>query len=290
MAAVAAALVAAPAAQALQRAMFVSALDKSSGAPVEALAPSDLVIREENVAREILSIAPADEPMQVAFLIDNSQAGEPYVREYREAAARFITALTENTRPGTRNEVALITLAERPTIAVDYTFDQARLLKAAERIFSTPGSGTYLLDAIIEVSRGLDRRSATRPVIVAITTEGLELSDRSYQQVLEPLRASGAAFHVIVVGAPRNLEHDRSVVLAEGPRQSGGQYDNLLAATALPDRMAQLARELTHQFKVTYARPQTLIPPEKITVTSTRPDLTVRGTPVRPEREARERR
>jgi hypothetical protein len=254
-AAFAAALPTASAAQALQRAMFVSALDKS-GAPVEALAPADLVVREDNVAREILRIAPADEPMQVAFLVDNSQAGEPYVREYREASARFITALTENKGPGTRNEVALIMLAERPTIAVDYTFDQARLLKGAERIFAQPGSGTYLLDAIIEVSRGLDRRRATRPVIVAITTEGLELSDRSYQQVLEPLRASGAAFHVVVVGAPRNLEHDRSVVLAEGPRQSGGQYENLLAATALPDRIAQLAREITHQFKVTYARPQ----------------------------------
>ena len=38
----------------------------------------------------------------------------------------------------------------------------------------------------------------------------------------------------------------------------------MLAASALPDRLKQVANELTHQYLVTYARPQMLIPPEKI--------------------------
>jgi hypothetical protein len=46
-----------------------------------------------------------------------------------------------------------------------------------------------------------------------------------------------------------------------------------------------VATELTHQFRVTYARPQTLIPPEKITVASAKPGLTVRGTPMKQSRE-----
>jgi len=43
----------------------------------------------------------------------------------------------------------------------------------------------------------------------------------------------------------------------------------------------QLAAELTHQYKVTFARPQSLIPPEHTTVTAARPGLTARGTLVR---------
>jgi hypothetical protein len=42
-----------------------------------------------------------------------------------------------------------------------------------------------------------------------------------------------------------------------------------------------VANELTHQYLVTYARPQMLIPPEKITITAKRTDLVVRGTPVK---------
>jgi hypothetical protein len=36
---------------------------------------------------------------------------------------------------------------------------------------------------------------------------------------------------------------------------------------------------------VTYARPQSLLPPERVTVTAAKPGLTVRGTPMKAERE-----
>jgi hypothetical protein len=51
--------------------------------------------------------------------------------------------------------------------------------------------------------------------------------------------------------------------------------------------MKEIARELNSQYRVTYARPQTLIPPERITVASAKPGLTTRGTVVRDEREVR---
>jgi hypothetical protein len=122
-------------------------------------------------------------------------------------------------------------------------------------------------------------------VIVAIVTEGLDLSERHYSQVLEPLEASAAALHIIVLGRPENHQEDRSVVLADGPRVSGGSYDTLLLGTALPARLKRLAAELTHQFRVTYARPDRLIQPEHVVVTAGRSGITVRGTPVDPRRE-----
>jgi hypothetical protein len=271
-------------AQAQERAVYVSALDKS-GAPVAELAPSDVIVREDDVTREVLRIAPATEPMQIAILVDNSEAAEPYIRDYREALPAFINALTAETKAGSKHEIALVALGERPTILADYTVEPARVLKAAQRVFSTSGSGTYFLDGVIEVSQGINRRSAPRPVIVAIITEGPDLSNRHYRQVLDPLRTSGAALHIIALGSPRNLSEDRSMVLDEGPKRSGGSFNTLLVGTALTNRMKQLANELTHQFRVTYARPNRLIPPDQVTVTSKRPDLTVRGTAVDATRE-----
>jgi von Willebrand factor type A domain len=270
-------------AQAEQRSVYVSALDQG-GAPVADLQPRDVIVREDKVTREVLNITPAAQPMQLAVLIDNSQAAEPYIRDYRAALTDFLNGIAADPS-GTRHEVSLITIAERPTINTDYTTDLAQLTKGAQRIFSMPGSGTYLLDAIMEVCKGFKTREASRPVIVALTSEGPELSDRHYTTVLEPLRESGAAFHVLVIGRPRNNDEDRSVVLSQGTSDTGGRYDTVLASSALPMRMKQVAAELTHQFRVTYARPQTLIPPEKITVASAKQGLTVRGTPMKQSRE-----
>ena len=154
-------------------------------------------------------------------------------------------------------------------------------------MFSASGSAVYFLDGIIEVSQGITKRSAPRPVIVAITTEGPELSDRHFRQVLEPLATSGAALHIVLLGAPRNMEDDRNMVLDRGRSRPAAASSTLLVGSALSGRLKQLANELTHQFRVTYARPNRLIPPEQVTVTSKRPELVLRGTAVDPTREPR---
>jgi hypothetical protein len=270
-------------AQALQRSIYASALDQS-GAPVPNLGPTDFVVREDKVAREILSVAPATDPMQIALLVDNSQAGEQFTRDYREALPAFINAIAAD-ESGARHQIAIITLAERPTINTAYTFDFQQAIKGANRIFGTPGSGAYLLDGIIETSQDIKKKNLTRPVILAITTEGPELSDRQYMTVIEPLRASGASLNVVTVGNPRNNNYDRSVVIDMGTRDTGGRNDVLMTGSALASRMRQIANELTHQYRVTYARPDTLIPPDQVTIAAAKPGLTVRGIPVKTVRE-----
>jgi hypothetical protein len=270
-------------AQAQQRNLYVSALD-SSGAPVQNLAPADIVVREDRVAREILAITRAGDPLQIALLVDNSQAAEPYIREYRDALPAFINDVLAG-ESGGKHQISIITLADRPTVNTDYSSNAAELVKGAQRIFSFTNSGAVLLDAILETLTGFRKREAPRPVIVAILTEGPDLSNRHYEEVLKALRESGVTFHVVVVGRPNSGSQDRVLVLSGGTRDTGGRYDNILAASALTGRMKQVAAELTHQYKVTYARPQALIPPEKITVTAAKAGITVRGTPVKNEQE-----
>jgi VWFA-related protein len=270
--------------QARQRAMYVSVLD-DSGAPVPDLGPSDFVIREDNIAREVLKVVPAEEPMQVAVLVDTSQAARDDISYFRTALPPFVSALTAG-----RNQVAIIAIGERPTVFTDYTTNPANLKKGIDRIWSMRDSGAYLLDGIVEVCQGFKKREATRPVIVSITTEGPELSNLQHDQVLEPLRATGAAFHAITLGRPSSSMSDevrnRNIVLDEGPRATGGRRDDLLTSMALGGKLMQLANELTHQYRVTYARPESLIPPERVTVAAAKPGLTARGTAIK-ERQGR---
>ncbi len=262
-------------AQAQQRAVYASAVGQN-GAPVANLGIPDFVVREDKVAREILTVAPASDPMQIVLLVDNSQAADPFVRDIRDGLTAFIAGIGADPT-GAKHQVAVITIGERPTINTDYTTDLERATKGAQRIFAMPGSGAYLLDGIIETSKGITKRGSTRPVIVAVVTAGVELSDRPFQSALEPLLASGAAFHVMVVGRPMTGGQDRMMTLDLGTRDTGGRYDTVLASSGLAFRLKQLAEELTHQYKITYARPTTLIPPEKVTVAAAKPGLVVRG-------------
>jgi Ca-activated chloride channel family protein len=257
------------------RDIYVSVLD-SKGAPVRGLTAADFTVREDGRAREVLKAGPATEPLDIALVIDDSQAADPAVQHLREGILAFVD------RFAGKAQIAIVTFGERPTILVDYTNNAELLKRGVGRIFARSGAGAYLLEAIGEVSRGLQRRKAARPVIVTVMMEGgAEFSNNYYQNVLKELQASGAVLHVLPVGSPSSLQSDeirnRNLVISEGPERSGGRRDQVLSVMGIKDKMMQVAEELLNQYVVTYGRPDALIPPEKVQVTVTRPDVTVRA-------------
>ena len=271
------------AAQAAQKAMYVSVVN-DAGAPVMDLGTADFIVREDNVAREVLRVEPASDPMQIAVLVDNSTAARDNISHIRQALPSFVAALTDGPA-GQKNEVSIVAIGERPTVLADYSTNRAALQKGIDRIWALHDTGAYLLDGIPEVCQGFKKREATRPVIVALTAEGPEFSNRQHDQVIEPLKATGAAFNAIVIGRPSSSlsseARERGLVLDEGPRLTGGARMDILAIEGLGVKLKQLADQLTHQYKVTYARPQSLIPPERFAVATSKPGLTARGTLVK---------
>ena len=246
------------------------------GEPVTGLTAADFRVREDGIAREVIKASEATEPLTIALLVDDSQVSSPALQMIREAVDAFITALSG------KAEIALVTFGDRPTIAVDYTTDQKKLLNGAHHLFPRSGSGAYLMDAIIDVSKGLEKRQPKRPVIAVLTLDdNTEFSNAHYQDVLDHLDASRAALHVVALGTPGSSDSDenrnRNTVIAMGTERTGGRRDNVLALTGAAPRMKQLADELLHQYVVTYARADTLIPPQKVEVTVARPELTVRA-------------
>lgn len=274
-------LAAAPAgAQSRERTLYVTARD-AQGAVVAQLTPDNVTVREDGVAREVLRVAPATAPLQIALLVDDGAASARHTTNFRDALKAFVG------RFGAPHEIAYVTLGDRPTIVTEYTTSTDALTKAIDRLFPRSGAGIYVLDGIAEAARGLQKREATRPVILVVTTDGTEFSNLSDGPVLDALAASGAALYVVVVqegasGVSRSQEmRYRDIVFDRGPADSGGVREIVLTSMALPATLSAIADGLLRQFTVTYARPTTLIPPEKVTVTAARPGLVVRGTPAR---------
>ena len=265
-------------AQSDERVIYASVVDKD-GSPVLDLTVRDFVVREDGQAREILRIARDTDPLQIALLVDNSAVMRNRLSDLRRALSAFVNS----TRDGA--QIALITLAERPTIVVGYTADHAALQKAIDGLFAYPAA-SYLLDGIAETSQGLARRPNWRSIIVAVTGVGPEMSYRQYTEVLRFFREGGASLHVLSLGM-RSGDIGAEIVLGKGTAETGGRYENVLAPTGLEPKARQMAAEISGQYRVTYARPDRLIPPKTTEVSVKQPDLKARGMLMRTEKEQR---
>jgi VWFA-related protein len=262
-------------AQARPQSVYVSVVD-SKGEPATGLTVNDFRVREDGTTREVLKVTQAAEPLTVALLVDDRQATQHATQFIREAVDDFITALAG------KGEMSISTFGERPTLLADYTTDTAKLKAAAKRIFPRQGAGAYLMDAIVEVSRGFQKRESPRGIIVVLTIDDeVEFSNRNYDNVVAELQKGRAALHVISLGSPSGSLNDemrnRNQSIAIGTERTGGRRDNVLALAGAAPRMKQLAAELINQYQVTYTRPETLIPPDKLEVTVTKPGLTARA-------------
>jgi hypothetical protein len=92
--------------------------------------------------------------------------------------------------------------------------------------------------------------------------------------------------HALVLNGPGGTSlgdeaRNRASVLDLGPRTSGGTREDILTSQAFEVKLRELAAILKSQHRVVYSRPQTLIPPEKIEVSATKPGQAASGAPAR---------
>ena len=267
-------------AQARERVAFVSVLDRATSQPVTELVPADLIVREDGVRREVLRVTRATGPMHIAVLVDNSAVAEPIIPDIRNGLTRLFAAL------GDLGPISVVTMAERPTIVIDYTSNPTLLAGAVGKIFSRPASGVTDLDAVLDVSNGLLKREGERAAIVWLSVQGVEHSTLHYTRPLGRLKQSGASLHAVILNPPGRVAftdagRQRDSLFDRGTRETGGVRRDVLAAMSFPDALAEVAGVLTHQFRVVYARPQTLIPPDSFEVVAAQPRHVAYGTAAR---------
>lgn len=267
-------------AQARERTLYVSAVD-DNGEPVEGLGPDAFIVRENGRQREVLRVSPATEPIDIALLVDNSAAAGDEITFIRDALSTFVAQMASG------NRIAIIALADRPTVLVEYTNDVQRLNQGIGRLFAMSQSGMTLLDGIWETARGLEKRPGPRAVILPVFTDGVEFTNRYSKDVAQTVKRAGAALHAVGIGTFMHSEdhpvRERSFLLDEGPRVSGGQRVLLLAPNALTATLQRIGRELSAQYKVVYGQPDSLFGFDELEIASARPGIRMRGTPERGE-------
>jgi VWFA-related protein len=262
------------------RRVYVTAVD-GSGAPVDDLTAADFLVKQSGKVREIVKVERATAPMQIAILVDDNGTGI-----FRYAVGKFIEVLLG------RAEFAISTVTGQTMTVVDYTPNAQALSDALGKLSIRPATndGGQLLDGISETAMDLRKRNAGRPVIVALTVGGEEHSTLPARHVLENLRQSGAALHVMLVvntalrsqarpTTPEGLMGESmslGEVLGDGPKQSGGYRHEIVAAAGIAAGLQQLAESLKHQYVVEYAV-DGVKPADTLSVTTRHKGVTLRA-------------
>jgi VWFA-related protein len=263
------------------RTVYITATD-SKGVPITDLTAADFTVKEGGKEREVVKAEPATAPMQVAIIVDDNGSGL-----FRGALISFLNQLLAHA------EFAISSVTGQTQKLVDYTKDVPALQGAVARLLPRPGTpdGGQLLEGISETAKELLQRKAERPVIVALTVGGEEHSTITAHQVLNQLRDSSASLHVISVASSAirsTVASDKpgdalegslnlNEVLGDGPKQSGGRRDEIVATAGIVEGLKKIADDLLHQYAISYTLPDGVKPDERLSVATKRKGVSLRA-------------
>ena len=261
--------------------VFVTALEQN-GAPVVDLVAEDFTIKEDGKARDVLKAEPARAPMQIAIIVDDNGSGI-----FRSGLVNFVRLLQG------RAEMSLSSVVGQTQKLVDYTSNAEKLVEAIVQLSARPGTpdGGQLLEGIFQTAKDQEKRESPRPVIVAVTVGGEEHSTLPAHHVLDQLARSGSLLYVISV-ANSTIRQTRQIdkpassldenlnlseVLGEGPKQSGGSRELIVAAPGIIPGLQRIAVELKNQYAVAYSRADKARSTERLSVSITRRGVLLRA-------------
>jgi hypothetical protein len=263
------------------RTVYVSVLDKS-GIPIDGLTAADFEIKEGGKVVDIDQAVVAKESLQIAIIVDDNGTGL-----FRSALMRFVQRMDGHAM------MALSSVVGQTMKVVDYTPSVDVLMQGLATLNARPGTpdGGQLLEGISEAALELRKREAKRPIIIALTVGGTEHSTVNSDLVLDQLRKSGASLHVFSVAtsalrstvtatAPRDLLQENmhlNRVLGDGPKQSGGTHQQIVASAGFLMGLQSLASELVGQYRITYNLPLGGKKSDKLNVSTRRKDVIVRA-------------
>ena len=218
-------------------------------------------MREDGTRREVLRVTPATTPQSVAIIIDNSQAVAPAIADLRKALTTFLTTIdgigpVAISRSQTARRSSKIT---RPTRSHSRTRPTGcSMCQAAVHAAGRHRGGRQRRRATRVGSCGhprrRDREHRVQPSAVPGRVEG-PLGQRRDDARGRAGQPAGS----FLTDEARN----RATVLDRGPRESGGMRMDVLTSMSFEPRLKDLGGMLKNQYRVVYARPESLIPPEK---------------------------
>ena len=161
------------------------------GARIEGLGASDLVLYDNNVARQI-HVDDDPVPISLALIVQTTASAQPVLEKLRKEASLLEPVLT-----GDRGEVAVITFNAEPRLADDFTTDFAAIAKTLRNLDAT-GGGASAIDAVKMGVDLLAKRPPERRRVILFVGEKHDRSSKLKvpQTIADALKANVTIYAV----------------------------------------------------------------------------------------------
>ena len=256
--------------------LFVMVMN-SYGQPLDDLREDEVVIEHRGNACEIKSVQSGTEPMKIALLVDNSEPAAQSINSLRDGLRDFLSTLPE------QHPVGLFTISGQARQIQEFTTDRTALTEHTDNLFVERGTGTLLMDGLVETWNRRFDEDDSWPVFVLVVYDGAESSrsvqEREFNEFVNELRARGATVHAILISTRGGgLQTDISINITNN---TGGTYRALAAATALPGALTELATAMGAQYEEVRNRYRVIFEcdddnPRRVRTSVTRPAVAVR--------------
>jgi hypothetical protein len=273
----------------VDKSLFMSVLDEA-GKPVKDIVADDILIREDNVDRQVVAVKPASQPISVAVLVDTAQGTrvtdaygtpEEYVRDIRVAIGGFAKQLLGQSPNAA---VSLMEFGQAAITMVKYTSDPVEFDKGVNRIVSRPQVASVLGEALEAANKDLIGRPGGRKAIVSLNLEpSNEQSFENPNAIKDSFRKSGAQLWAVSVQRGGLKNSKRDVILNDFAKATGGQRDFIIGISAVEGIFKGYADALTYQYEVVYKRPESKKPTVVTQVGTTRQGVKLHASGYAPQ-------
>jgi hypothetical protein len=216
--------------------------------PLVDLGADDFVIQEAGVAREVLSLRPADYP--IVILIDTGAGARDEIASIRKAVERFIDRL--GPRP-----IAIATFGDPPAMLTTFDDDRSAIASKLDAAVANPTGASALTRGAALAGQAI---LAVRPLFSAIVIlSGTPLGDAQDlpEDVLAPIIDSAAVVHVIANMPPASGGSSRGAAAIRSlAEQTHGELTAIFTSASYQAALDRLADRLTAEMMVEY-----LVPP-----------------------------
>jgi hypothetical protein len=242
------------AARAANERIYVTVVD-ADGKPVGGLTAADFGVELDGTLQEIVSAAPAAEPLSLVIMTDRLGLNSTYTAfDVRQTLTDFVSAIRRGS-PDSR--IALTTFDGTAIQVTKFTSARTDLDRALTRL-ATTSPDAMMLDAMGDVCKMLVRDAPTdrRVIFTLLAAYRPDQSNMRHEVVSELLRLSGASLWTVEVRQAEsgNFGNNvREVVLDSGGLMSGGTRDIVGSRTGVATSTKHMAELMLSQYAVTYA-------------------------------------
>ncbi len=257
------------------RTVYVSVVD-GKGVAIGDLTAADFSVKENGKDYPLVKAELAQGPMQVAILVDDNGTGA-----FRQGVATLVQGLL-GSQPG--SEFQIMTVLRNVMRVAEFTSNVETLRTGITSLVARPGAqdGNYAVDGALEALKDLEKKKATRPVLVMFSVGAGDKSLSSSAEVMRLLKQTMAPLHALVLGnalvssASGGLDQiNLQQVLDDGPKQSGGKRHSLTAMPQVAEGVQRVLDHLTKQYALSYTLPDGVKKHERVQVAVKRSGATV---------------